>query len=72
VGREERGSVGAYFNAAFNAGVLVVTFCFGQIAQVYGYRVVFLLVACLSGSGCFMLWSQARKAWLARSSLRLP
>jgi MFS family permease len=72
VAREERGSVGAYFNAAFNAGVLVVTFGFGQIAQLYGYRVVFLLVACLSASGCFMLWSHARKTWLARSSLRLP
>ncbi len=66
VAREQRGTVGAHFNAAFNAGVLLVTFCFGQIAQQYGYRVVFLLVACISASGCFMLWSQARKAWLAR------
>ena len=68
VPREERGTVGAYFNAAFNGGVFIVTFCFGQIAQAYGYRVVFLLVACLSVSGSFMLWSQARKSWLARPS----
>jgi MFS family permease len=66
VAREERGSVGAYFNAAFNGGVLLVTFCFGQVAQAYGYRVVFLLVACLSASGCFLLFGQARKSWLAR------
>jgi MFS family permease len=66
--REERGTVGAYFNAAFNGGVLLVTFCFGQVAQAYGYRVVFLLVACLSASGCFLLFSQARKSWLARPS----
>jgi len=68
VAREQRGTVGAYFNAAFNAGVLMVTFCFGQIAQLYGYRVVFLLVACISVSGSFVLWSQARKSWLARPS----
>jgi len=68
VAREQRGTVGAYFNAAFNGGVLIVTFCFGQIAQAYGYRVVFLLVACLSVSGSFMLWSQSRKSWLARPS----
>ena len=68
VPREERGSVGARFNAAFNAGVFIVTFCFGQIAQAYGYRVVFLLVACLSVTGSFMLWGQARKAWLTRPS----
>ena len=66
VEREQRGTVGAYFNAAFNAGALLVTFCFGQIAEQYGYRVVFLLVACLSASGCFVLWGQARKAWLTR------
>ena len=66
VARKERGSVGAHFNAAFNGGVLLVTFCFGQVAQAYGYRVVFLLVACLSASGCFLLLSQARKSWLAR------
>jgi len=69
VPREERGTVGAYFNAAFNGGVFIVTFCCGQIAQVYGYRVVFLLVACLSVTGSFMLWGQARrKSWLARPS----
>jgi len=66
VAREQRGSVGAQFNAAFNGGVLLVTFCFGQVAQAYGYRVVFLLVGCLSASGCFLLLSQARKSWLAR------
>jgi MFS family permease len=66
VAREQRGTVGAHFNAAFNGGVLLVTFCFGQVAQAYGYRVVFLLVACLSASGCFLLLSQARKSWLAR------
>ncbi len=66
VEREQRGTVGAHFNAAFNAGVLLVTFCFGQIAEQYGYRAAFLLVACLSASGCFMLWSQARKALFAR------
>lgn len=66
VAREERGSVGAQFNAAFNSGVLLVTFGCGQVAQAYGYRVVFLLVACLSASGCFLLLSQARKSWLAR------
>jgi MFS family permease len=68
VPREARGTVGAHFNAAFNGGVFIVTFCFGQIAQAYGYRVVFLLVACLSATGSFMLWGQARKAWLARPS----
>jgi MFS family permease len=66
--REERGTVGAHFNAAFNGGILLVTFCFGQVAQAYGYRVVFLLVACLSASGCFLLFGQARKSWLARPS----
>ena len=68
VRREERGTVGAHFNAAFNGGVLIVTFCFGHVAQAYGYRVVFLLVACLSVMGSFLLWSQARKSWLARPS----
>jgi hypothetical protein len=48
--------------------VLVVTFCFGQIAQQYGYRIVFLLVACLSVSGSFVLWSQSRKSLLVRPS----
>jgi MFS family permease len=68
VPREARGTVGAQFNAAFNGGVFVVTFCFGQIAEAHGYRVVFLLVACLSVTGSFLLWSQARKSWLARPS----
>lgn len=66
--RRERGLIGAYFNAAFNAGVLVVTYCFGQVAQAYGYRVVFLLVAGLTSTGCLVLWSQMRRSLLARSS----
>jgi MFS family permease len=68
VEREQRGMVGALFNAAFNAGVFLVTFCFGQIAQAYGYRVVFLLVACFSVSGAFLLWAQSRKSLLTRPS----
>jgi MFS family permease len=68
VEREQRGMVGAYFNAAFNAGVFLVTFCLGQVAQAYGYRVVFLLVACFSASGSFLLWAQSRKSWLTRPS----
>jgi len=68
VPREKRGMIGAHFNAAFNAGGLLVTFCFGQIAQHYGYRVVFLAVACLSATGCFMLLGQARKPVFARPS----
>jgi MFS family permease len=68
VEREDRGRFGAYFNAAFNAGVLLVTLGFGQVAQAYGYRVVFLLVACLSVSGSLALWGQARKSWLVRPS----
>ena len=68
VGRGKRGSVGAHFNAAFNAGILLVTFCFGQVAQQYGYRAVFLLVACLSSTGCFVLFGQARKSLLVRPS----
>jgi MFS family permease len=66
--RAERGTVGAYFNAAFNGGVLIVTFCFGQVAQAYGYRIVFLLVAVLTLSGSVMLRSQMRKPLLARPS----
>ena len=68
VEREQRGMVGAHFNAAFNAGTFLVTFCFGQIAQAYGYRVVFLLVACFSVSGSFLLWAQSRKSLLTRPS----
>lgn len=68
VAREARGSVGAYFNAAFNAGVLLVTFAFGQVAQAYGYRIVFLLVAGLTVSGCFALLRQMRGSWLPRAS----
>jgi MFS family permease len=68
VPREKRGMVGAYFNAAFNAGALLVTYCSGQVAQSYGYRVVFLLVACLIASGCVMLLGQARRPAIARPS----
>jgi MFS family permease len=66
--RSERGRVGGYFNAAFNGGVLLVTFCFGQVAQAYGYRVVFLLGAILTFSGCLALRSQMRKSLLVRPS----
>jgi MFS family permease len=66
--RAERGTIGAHFNAAFNGGVLIVTYCFGQVAQVYGYRVVFLLVAGLTCSGVLMLWGQRRKSLLTRPS----
>jgi MFS family permease len=66
--RRERGTVGAYFNAAFNGGVLLVTYCFGQVAQAYGYRIVFLLVAALTLSGCLVLRSQMRKPLLVRPS----
>ncbi len=66
--REKRGMVGAYFNAAFNAGTLLVTFCLGQVAQSYGYRVVFVLVALLSVTGCFALLGQPRRPALARPS----
>ncbi len=66
VARNERGSAGAWFNAAFNMGVLLVTFCFGHVAQLYGYRSVFLVVACLCAAGSFVVLSQTRKV---RSSL---
>jgi MFS family permease len=66
--RTERGRVGAYFNAAFNGGVLLVTFCFGQVAQAHGYRIVFLIVAILTFSGCLALRSQMRKSLLVRPS----
>jgi MFS family permease len=66
--RSERGTVGAYFNAAFNGGVLLVTYCFGQVAQAYGYRIVFLLVAVLTLSGCLALRGQMRKTLLVRPS----
>jgi DHA1 family inner membrane transport protein len=70
--KQQRGSLGAYFNAAFNSGVFVVTFGLGQIAEIYGYRVVFLLVACLTASGCFVLLGQQRKPRLADVGTRLP
>jgi MFS family permease len=65
---EKRGMVGAYFNAAFNVGTLLVTFCFGQIAERYGYPLVFLLVAVLTATGCFALLGLPRKPALARPS----
>jgi MFS family permease len=68
VAREARGTIGGYFNAAFNAGVLVVTFGFGQVAQAYGYRIVFLLVACLTVSGCFALLRLTKRPLVARGS----
>lgn len=68
VERDARGSVGAYFNAAFNVGVLLVTFGLGHLAEAYGYRVVFLLVAVLTVSGCFALAWQIRARALFRVS----
>lgn len=62
VSPEARGRVSAYFNAAFNAGVLFVTFVFGQVAAAVGYRVIFLLVACLTATGCLSLLSRAKRA----------
>lgn len=67
VARGERGSAGAWFNAAFNAGVLLVTFCFGHVAQLYGYRSVFLFVACLCAAGCFVVLAMARKPLARRA-----
>lgn len=72
VAREARGTVGAYFNAAFNAGVLLVTFVFGQVAEAYGYRIVFVLVAGLTVSGSFALFRQMRGSWLPRASQTPP
>jgi MFS family permease len=63
----QRGTVGAHFNAAFNGGVLAVSYGCGQLAQAHGYRVVFLLVAGLSLSGSVVLWSQSRGSRLAHS-----
>jgi MFS family permease len=61
----QRGTITAYFIAAFNAGVLVVTFGLGQVAEAYGYPTLFLLVAVLTASGCPLLLGQMRrKAWL--------
>jgi MFS family permease len=60
----QRGTVGAHFNAAFNGGVLAVSYCCGQLAQAHGYRVVFLLVAGLSLSGSIVLFSQSRASKL--------
>lgn len=68
VARRERGTLGAWFNAAFNGGVLFVTFGMGQVAQAFGYRLVFLLVACIAAAGCFVVLSHARRS-LPQSSL---
>lgn len=63
----QRGTISAYFSAAFNAGTLVVTFCFGHMAQAFGYPSIFLIGALLTASGCPLLWRQTRrKPWLAR------
>lgn len=65
--RDQRGSISAYFNAAFNLGMLLVTLGLGPVAEQYGYRVVFLLVGVLAASGCPLLLTQMRrKPWLAR------
>ena len=58
---QQRGAITAYFIAAFNAGVLVVTFGLGQVAEAYGYPTVFLLVALLTASGCPLLFGQMRR-----------
>jgi MFS family permease len=64
---QQRGTITAYFIAAFNVGVLLVTLCFGQIAQAYGYPLIFLLIALLTASGCPLLFRQVRrKSWLTR------
>jgi MFS family permease len=68
VERGQRGSAGAWFNAAFNAGVLLVTFGFGQVAQHYGYRSVFLVVSGLCALGCFIVLAQSKKP-LGRASI---
>lgn len=67
VTREQRGSITAYFTAAFNAGLLLVTLCFGGIAERFGFSVVFLLVALIAASGCPLLWSQTRRKAVAPS-----
>jgi MFS family permease len=64
-----RGIIAAYFIAAFNAGVLVVTFGLGQVAEAHGYPTVFLLVALLTASGCPLLFGRVRRkaSWLIPS-----
>jgi MFS family permease len=63
---QQRGLISAYFIAAFNAGVLLVTVGLGGVAEQYGYPTIFLLVALLTASGCPLLFGQVRrKAWLA-------
>jgi MFS family permease len=65
--RGQRGAISGYFNAAFNGGALLVTFTCGQVAQAYGYRTVFLLVAAVTGSGALLLLRDTRrKSLLAR------
>lgn len=56
-----RGSITAYFNGAFNAGVLLVTLGCGHLAEAYGYRVVFLAAAAVTASGAISLWSAERR-----------
>lgn len=61
VERGRRGRAGAWFNAAFNAGVFVVTFGFGQVAQQFGYRSVFLVVAVACAAGCLVVLGHAKR-----------
>ena len=52
-------------NRLFNAGVLIVTFGLGRVAEAYGYPTLFLLVALLTASGCPLLLGQMRRrSWL--------
>jgi MFS family permease len=66
----QRGTITAYFIAAFNVGVLVVTFGLGQVAEQYGYPTVFLLVALLTASGCPLLFGQMRRRSFLTPPLR--
>lgn len=62
---EQRSTITAYFIAAFNAGVLLVTYGFGQVAQAYGYPAIFLLTALITATGCPLLYGQMRrKSWV--------
>jgi MFS family permease len=64
----QRGSISAYFNAAFNTGMLLVSMGLGPVAERFGYPVVFLLVSLLAASGCPLLWSQMRRKVLASAA----
>jgi MFS family permease len=68
---QQRGTISGYFNASFNAGVLLVTSCFGHVAQTYGYPTIFVLVAVITATGCPLLYAQIRrKSWLDRPHLQ--